>query len=281
MSDYLSTLAARSLRLLPTVTPRLTSLFEPSPRAGGSLAVPTAPPVEPAASRPPAPPSVVRDVPERADAREARPASRPAPIVAATPALRARDETDARPRPAIVRVEDVRPSAPVSMKAERTPQAEPLPVVPPRREQPRDEMPMTLPVRQDHRRDASEPADLTQRHIARPDGMRIADERLTALERQVLRDRGAPRELQAGEGTPPVVRPAIVPVTTPALAHAARPATDVTSAVPASPAVHVTIGRIDVRAVMPPAASAPRRAAPVSSGMSLEQYLKQRHGDER
>jgi hypothetical protein len=43
------------------------------------------------------------------------------------------------------------------------------------------------------------------------------------------------------------------------------------------PTIHVTIGRVDVRAVMTPAAAPPRPAAPVESS-SLEDYLRGRTG---
>lgn len=43
------------------------------------------------------------------------------------------------------------------------------------------------------------------------------------------------------------------------------------------PAIHVTIGRVEVRAVMAPAAS-PKVAAPAAPKISLEEYLKQRNG---
>jgi len=43
---------------------------------------------------------------------------------------------------------------------------------------------------------------------------------------------------------------------------------------PAPPTIHVTIGRIEVRATQPPAPV--RRSAPTASTMSLEDYLRSR-----
>lgn len=42
-------------------------------------------------------------------------------------------------------------------------------------------------------------------------------------------------------------------------------------------AIHITIGRIEVRAVHPPAEPVPPRPAPASSRITLEEYLKQRN----
>ena len=45
--------------------------------------------------------------------------------------------------------------------------------------------------------------------------------------------------------------------------------------------IHITIGRIEVRAVHPPPEPVPRRSAPASPKLSLEQYLKDRNGGRR
>jgi hypothetical protein len=51
----------------------------------------------------------------------------------------------------------------------------------------------------------------------------------------------------------------------------------------APPAVHVTIGRIEVRATpaAPPATPRPQAQAPVPAPMSLEEHLRQRTGGRR
>jgi hypothetical protein len=46
----------------------------------------------------------------------------------------------------------------------------------------------------------------------------------------------------------------------------------------ASRVVHITIGRIEVRAVHPPPEPLPQRPAPASPKISLDEYLKQRNG---
>jgi len=45
-----------------------------------------------------------------------------------------------------------------------------------------------------------------------------------------------------------------------------------------SPTVRVTIGRIEVRAVMAPAPLPPKRSLPATPRLSLEDYLKRRNG---
>lgn len=51
------------------------------------------------------------------------------------------------------------------------------------------------------------------------------------------------------------------------------------SQAPTPPTIHVTIGRIEVRATPPP--SPIKRAAPAATTMSLEEYLRSRSGDRR
>jgi hypothetical protein len=51
---------------------------------------------------------------------------------------------------------------------------------------------------------------------------------------------------------------------------------------PPAPEIHVSIGRIEVRAVMPPVAQTPRASAPANRpALSLEAYLEQRRGNSR
>jgi hypothetical protein len=47
------------------------------------------------------------------------------------------------------------------------------------------------------------------------------------------------------------------------------------------PTVKVTIGRVEVRAILQPAPARERRAPPAPKGMSLEEYLERRHGRRR
>ena len=72
---------------------------------------------------------------------------------------------------------------------------------------------------------------------------------------------------------PVVARPQARPETQPRLSSAAEQATK------PEPIIHVTIGRIEVRAT--PASSPPRKQTPAASMMSLEDYLRQRNGGGR
>jgi hypothetical protein len=83
----------------------------------------------------------------------------------------------------------------------------------------------------------------------------------------------------------PAMRPAVptVPQVFPAPSRSERAANSRALRGDASPrAIHITIGRIEVRAVHPPPEPLPQqRPAPVSPKISLEEYLKQRNGDRR
>jgi hypothetical protein len=50
---------------------------------------------------------------------------------------------------------------------------------------------------------------------------------------------------------------------------------------PAAPIIHVTIGRIEVRATAPQAAAAPARRASAPAVMTLDEYLRRRDGERR
>jgi hypothetical protein len=86
--------------------------------------------------------------------------------------------------------------------------------------------------------------------------------------------------------TTPAVRPVVptVPQVFRAPSRSERAANSRTPRGDASSprAIHITIGRIEVRAVHPPPEPLPQqRPAPVSPKISLEEYLKQRNGDRR
>ena len=94
----------------------------------------------------------------------------------------------------------------------------------------------------------------------------------------------APPELPPHEIAPPLPAPPAVTTTTVVVQPAIQPAPPVERLVapapgpaPEPPTVHVTIGRIEVRAIPPtaPAAAQPRPGPPV---MSLEEYLGRRLG---
>jgi hypothetical protein len=84
----------------------------------------------------------------------------------------------------------------------------------------------------------------------------------------------------------PAVRPAVptVPPIIPASSRSDRTANSrAPRGDPSSPrAIHITIGRIEVRAVHPPPEPLPQqRPAPASPKISLDEYLKQRNGARR
>lgn len=87
---------------------------------------------------------------------------------------------------------------------------------------------------------------------------------------------------QPAAAAPPVVRAPPVPL--PATPVAAKPARVRHSADSqpnaVAPAIHVTIGRVEVRAVQAPPA-APRAARPAAPRLSLEEYLQPRSGGTR
>jgi hypothetical protein len=58
--------------------------------------------------------------------------------------------------------------------------------------------------------------------------------------------------------------------------HPLPAATQASNANPSEPVVHVTIGRVEIRAV--PAPPAPKRAAPTKPALSLSDYLQRRGG---
>lgn len=86
--------------------------------------------------------------------------------------------------------------------------------------------------------------------------------------------------------TPPAIAPltkvvAVAHATIPRISPApSRPERAKSADTAPSPRpVHITIGRIEVRAVHPPPEPVPRRVVPASPKISLEEYLKQRSGN--
>jgi hypothetical protein len=112
---------------------------------------------------------------------------------------------------------------------------------------------------------------------------RLTEDRLTALERSGNRDvvRAQPAADPRDHTAPPVPPPAAREPS------AVRPAVRVVSDTPDGdtqlPAVRITIGRIEVRAVMPqPPAPLSKPVSPSTPGAtSLDEYLKQRSGAAR
>jgi hypothetical protein len=70
-----------------------------------------------------------------------------------------------------------------------------------------------------------------------------------------------------------VVQPQVLPAPEPT-----APPKNRTAELQASPVIRVTIGRVEVRAIMPPPAAPARRSAPSAPQLSLEEYLRRRNG---
>lgn len=87
-------------------------------------------------------------------------------------------------------------------------------------------------------------------------------------------------EQQPASTVPPVVIPrqtaTLLPIVTPRIEQSRRPE----ESAPPPPTIQVTIGRIEVRAMPPPAPSRPRVTTPPAR-LSLEDYLRSRSGGER
>ncbi len=87
------------------------------------------------------------------------------------------------------------------------------------------------------------------------------------------------RRRDATTGEPPWRPPTAMPPFAPALPSAKAPAGDRSPAGSEPDTIHVTIGRVEVKAVFPPAP--PRTAPPARPELSLEDYLKQRKAGRR
>ena len=265
MSDYLANLAARSLNAATTVQPRLASRFETSfaaarltPEDGFGLETGVAverraPPVPPAFASPNQDGCPCRDRPRR------RIRSRP---------LRGRRWPASESR--------------TSRRHQRTRQARGLP-------SPRSTGRPAAAASQDSERpDVPTRWDAGSRRSAAVPPLRTQVPSLWPTNRPPSpKHRASVPSLLAGtrcETLPRAarIRPALTPRVTPT-AMTPRSAAEQREPGPAAtPTIRVTIGRVEVRAIVPPA-PAPPRAAPARSGpmISLDEYLKQRNGGRR
>lgn len=282
MSDYLSTLAARSLSLVPVATPRLTSWFEPASPAGGTMALPTAPDMVPPPHQPPRVTAmpIAGDVPRR---RETSPPATTMHAASHAHASRAGDEAVDGSRAHGIRVTADRAAQvlPGTDAAAPAHAAQPPGIVPAAKAPRSDSalVPSTAPEpkgESDARIGPRAPQTPRLSDIVR----RATEDRLTALERSRAREvvRAQPAA-DPREPTSPAVRPPAGREPS-AVKPAVRVASDTLDSDTQAPAVRITIGRIEVRAVMPqPPAPLPKPVPPSSSSaISLDEYLKQRSG---
>jgi hypothetical protein len=243
MSDFLGRLAERQLAATPGVLPRVPPRFAPS--APTALSANLAPPL---AAPPVQPPASGTDA-SHTIVKELRVEQAPAsPLVPARPA---------RPRES---------EQPASVESN---------VVPKHR------------AAADRRQEATAPPPVRRTEIierfvpARPRVEAAASSEPAA--RVVVDRRPEPAEThRRADARVPVMPSPLVP---PKADSPAMPPSAPAEARPAdrddSPVVKVTIGRVEVRAVAPPAPVRERRAAPARPRMSLEEYLERRHGGRR
>lgn len=261
MSDYLANLAARSVHAASTVQPRLASRFETSfaaarltPEDGVGLKTEVA--VE--RRTPPVPPPAPG------------PASRPRPSAT----------TDSQPPPPRT------PLASERIADEPAPTTDPpgaLPAVPVARARPaaaasRDSEWPDVPTRGDpgSRRSAAHAAVVDAR------APRVANEPPAVAEAASERPRLLPERARSTSAAPRESGPRLTPRVTPPAMTPRSAAEQQEQGPAATPTIRVTIGRVEVRAVVQPAPDPPR-AAPARSGsiLSLDEYLKQRNGGRR
>jgi hypothetical protein len=281
MSDYLSTLAARSLGLVPVAKPKLASLFEPAPAAEGAMVGPSV--VEPEAPadqtepRNPATPVSIDSAPAHGAPPPSTSGRLPLPI---RPMPLRPDGADDRP-PSL----RIRPAQPQDLPASRLVVAA-LPTLAEgdraatssgAKTSPRfDDRPGLTPNADRGSGVTQAPVKLDRASHRDEDRWRLTEGRLSSLEQPRAQDRPttAPRPVQDERtriSTPDSREPS-------SIKPANRVAAESEATGPPPPTIQVTIGRVEVRAVMPsPPAQRSRPALPVPA-LPLDEYLKQRRG---
>jgi len=272
MSDFLSRVLARSQGQAPVLQRRRASLFEPQPAVAQ---------VEAPASRPTSP----QPAPSAPLSREPAAVMERAPIQPFPVAVRAPAELDATPVS--------RSESPVrSREQPREPAEERGTVLVEVGLGPPVAAPVARPMAPSFEASVAPPVVTPGAPLARPSAP------APAVTPPVRRRAGVPRPgsetiPRAGSeavAPAPIEAPALVeaprptvvtPLPRPTLSSARgltrRPAAPVMTSAPPAPAIQVTIGRIEVRAVQSPSAPA-RRQGPAGPRLSLEEYLKSRAG---
>jgi hypothetical protein len=268
MSDFLTTLIDRSLGLAPVLERRKPSLFEaprgakqPSPETSADLEA-DAPTPHATAAPSPSQPSAPRD--------EHAPPLRPAPESHTRNEIRA--EIPAAPAPHPERLQYQHPLEPVAVQSDEGPRATP-----------RIEHTLELEtiverevVRTFHAAPAV--AELSRQTSPPPSYKDAPAPSPAAPVRNEPRTPAKPQASPQAKFTiashaPPLPRPTVPPAVTP---RATRQR-DATRAPEPPPAIHVSIGRIEVRAAESPTAP-PRRTRAFAPKLSLDDYLASRTG---
>jgi hypothetical protein len=279
MSDYLTRLARKALGREPVLLPRLPGLFEPS-AVGGSMGEAASrseglsvaePPARTAADRRPSPFRPRRVAPRATPASPPQPAAihlptgekpppeaspvpvrgnRPAPALEETAAL----PGVARPVSWPQRMEDdVSPPGPPSGPAAGAACPAPLEAPPPE--------PFT---RQPQPSSAAGPPSTPVDRLSVHEPPRIEGSGSTRL-----RVAAAPAPATAAL---PLAAPAPPPT------RSEPRAAKIQISPPPAPAIRVSIGRVEVRLVAPPAPASPSPPSQPKPAMSLDDYLRGRHG---
>jgi len=277
MSDYLGNLVARHFEAAPSIRPRLTSLFEPSSGTQTSMHQPpveieTAPAdVTPNESMPEL--DTQAHAPRRVEFHPVRMDAQVEPA-----ALGADTETPSLDVP--VRAPDPRAIDPTAPVAQR-PLSKPLTLDPAaaKSEKPamQEPLPVLRPAIDQNDRASSDVAYNPNRLTLERDFRRIVDERLAVADmRRYAPDRSA--ELRNPEPVLPMAPLRAPSQHTPVVKSLAVPGTVPITEPAVAPTIRVTIGRIDVRAVMPTPGRPRSKPAERRPALLLDEYLKQRSG---
>jgi hypothetical protein len=289
-------IAAKALDRVAAIQPRPASLFEPSPGTGGALAdaAPTAEssPGEPSADDAGARPSV-RD--RRPHERQTIwPDSSTGPHISVAAASPGDSEETAASRrqsplltPQMTEMELMAPQVPRTAGFVQPASASTTTSSTPPMVTPSPTIPQVQPSTSDQGAD-SVAQTASQTHTATGHEPVLGQHSPAWLDesRLITAHTPPPHIGHPGEPQPQLLPRGPVPVRIVAQPHLV-PAVDPSMSTPAeapppAPIIRVSIGRIDVRAIMPPAPPAPRpKAARPSTGLSLEAYLKARQRGQR
>lgn len=275
MNDFLSLLADRALAPAPAVRPRLPSLYE-----GSAAAAPIVAPVSV---------EVDRSAPSRAfiDRPVVQPDPRPAEPIAAIQVVEKTRLHETTSTLEVIRERRSEVPADANQKAERR---EWEPVV---RDTRRDVPPAIQPL------DATASRAPGLARSAQPIETRAVSTPAPAtkqpLPTHAVPDPRKPREDTTTNRVAAQTPLSILASPTPSVRHAEslsaqlkapRPATSLATVAPPTasadpPSVHVTIGRVEIRAVLPELVAHSPQAATPRSGLSLDDYLKRDAGGAR